>query len=203
MCNVKYIICVTFCMCTCCHAVATCSDSITNKFSYKVIETFDYCWDKNIVFADTNSTDTALFISSHKYIISPIFNAFCNNENKQAELDKIRYCCKHYHINAQKRTKNNIQHYSMEINIFSNIKNYAPITLKMEELKKHDYSIVDVISESPIMCLVFMEADCLIAVTYNMFYDFDDVLSISKCFVQDTSLQENRCITHSTDDLCQ
>ena len=199
MCNVKYIICVTFCMCTCCHAVATCSDSSTNKFSYKVIETFDYCWDKNIVFADTNSTDTALFISFHKYIISPIFNAFCNNENKQAELDKIRYCCKHSHINAQKRTKNNIQHYSIEINIFSNIKNYAPITLIMEELKKHDYSIVDVISESPIMCLVFMEADCLIAVTYNMFYDFDDVLSISKCFVQDTSLQENRCITHSTE----
>lgn len=130
MCNVKYIICVTFCMCTYCHAVATCSDSITNKFSYKVIETFDYCWDKNIVFADTNSTDTALFISSHKYIISPIFNAFCNNENKQAELDKIKYCCKHSHINAQKRTKNNIQHYSIEINIFSNIPQIRNLTFQ-------------------------------------------------------------------------
>lgn len=35
------------------------------------------------------------------------------------------------------------------------------------------------------MCLVFVEADYLVAVTYNMFYDFDDVLSFSKFFVQE------------------
>lgn len=190
MCNVKYIICTIFCICTYCHAVTACSDSSTNRFSYKIIEKFDYCWDNNIICADTNFTDTTLFISSHKYIISPIFNAFYNNENKQAELDKIRYCCKHYHIKAQNKSKKNIQHYSIEINILSNIKNSPPITSKMKELKKYGYAIVDIISESPVMCLVFVEADYLIAVTYNMFYDFDDVLSISRFFVQDSSLQK-------------
>ncbi|RHK28641.1 hypothetical protein DW069_25070 [Bacteroides thetaiotaomicron] len=35
------------------------------------------------------------------------------------------------------------------------------------------------------MCLVFVEADYLVAVTYNMFYDFDDVLSFSKFFVKE------------------
>lgn len=34
------------------------------------------------------------------------------------------------------------------------------------------------------MCLVFVEADYLVAVTYNMFYDFDEVLSFSKFFVR-------------------
>ena len=69
MCNVKYIICTIFCICTYCHAVTACSDSSTNRFSYKIIEKFDYCWDNNIICADTNFTDTTLFISSHKYII--------------------------------------------------------------------------------------------------------------------------------------
>lgn len=185
MCNMKYILCTIFCMCAYFHAAATCSDSISDKFSYKVVENFNYCWDYNIVYEDTNSKDTALFISSHKYIISPILNAFCNNLNEQAELDKIGYCCKHYLIKAQNESKKNIQYYSIEISILSNIKNHAPITSKIEELKKQDYTIVDIISEAPVMCLVFVEADYLVAVTYNMFYDFDDVLSISKFFVQE------------------
>ena len=54
-----------------------------------------------------------------------------------------------------------------------------------EELKKQDYAIIDIISEAPVMCLVFVEADYLVAVTYNMFYDFDDVLSFSKFFVKE------------------
>ena len=45
--------------------------------------------------------------------------------------------------------------------------------------------IIDIISEAPVMCLVFVEADYLVAVTYNMFYDFDDVLSFSKFFVKE------------------
>ena len=61
MCNVKYIICTIFCICTYCHAVTACSDSSTNRFSYKIIEKFDYCWDNNIICADTNFTDTTLF----------------------------------------------------------------------------------------------------------------------------------------------
>ncbi|WP_084819115.1 hypothetical protein, partial [Bacteroides fragilis] len=152
MCNMKYILCTIFCMCAYFHAAATCSDSISDKFSYKVVENFNYCWDYNIVYEDTNSKDTALFISSHKYIISPILNAFCNNLNEQAELDKIGYCCKHYLIKAQNESKKNIQYYSIEINILSNIKNHAPITSKIEELKKQDYTIVDIISEAPVMC---------------------------------------------------
>lgn len=173
-------------MCTYFHAVATCSDSVSAKFSYSVVENFNYCCDHNIVYGDTNSKDIAVFISSHKYIISPILNAFCNNVNEQAELDKIGYCCKHYLIKVQNKSKKNIQqYYSIEINILSNIKNHAPIISKIEELKKRDYTIVDIISEAPVMCLVFVKADYLVAVTYNMFYDFDDVLSISKFFVQE------------------
>lgn len=76
-------------------------------------------------------------------------------------------------------------YYSIEINILSNIKSHAPITSKIEELKKQDYAIIDIISEAPVMCLVFVEADYLVAVTYNMFYDFDDVLSFSKFFVKE------------------
>ncbi|EXY38265.1 hypothetical protein M145_4497, partial [Bacteroides fragilis str. 34-F-2 len=72
--------------------------------------------------------------------------------NEQAELDKIGYCCKHYLIKAQNESKKNIQYYSIEINILSNIKNHAPITSKIEELKKQDYTIVDIISEAPVMC---------------------------------------------------
>ena len=45
--------------------------------------------------------------------------------------------------------------------------------------------VIDIISEAPVMCLVFVEADYLVAVTYNMFYDFDDVLSFSKFFVKE------------------
>ena len=56
---------------------------------------------------------------------------------------------------------------------------------KIKELKKQDYAIIDIISEAPVMCLVFVEADYLVAVTYNMFYDFDDVLSFSKFFVKE------------------
>ena len=56
---------------------------------------------------------------------------------------------------------------------------------KIKELKKQDYEIIDIISEAPVMCLVFVEADYLVAVTYNMFYDFDDVLSFSKFFVKE------------------
>lgn len=69
--------------------------------------------------------------------------------------------------------------------VLSNIKSHAPITSKIEELKKQDYAIIDIISEAPVMCLVFVEADYLVAVTYNMFYDFDDVLSFSKFFVKE------------------
>lgn len=47
------------------------------------------------------------------------------------------------------------------------------------------HAIIDIISEAPVMCLVFVEADYLVAVTYNMFYDFDDVLSFSKFFVKE------------------
>jgi len=86
MCNIKYILCTIFCMCAYLHAAAICSDSISDKFSYKVLENFNYCWDNNIVYEDTNSKDTALFVSSHKYIISPILNAFCNNVNRQSWL---------------------------------------------------------------------------------------------------------------------
>lgn len=185
MCNIKYILCTIFCMCAYLHAAATCSDSISDKFSYKVLENFNYCWDNNIVYEDTNSKDTALFVSSHKYIISPILNAFCNNMNEQTELAKIGYCCKHYLIKVQNKSKKNIQYNSIEINILSNIKSHAPIISKIEELKKQDYTIIDIISEAPVMCLVFVEADYLVAVSYNMFYDFDDVLSFSKFFVQE------------------
>ena len=74
MCNIKYILCTIFCMCAYLHAAAICSDSISDKFSYKVLENFNYCWDNNnIVYEDTNSKDTALFVSSHKYIISYSF----------------------------------------------------------------------------------------------------------------------------------
>ena len=90
-----------------------------------------------------------------------------------------------YLIKVQNKSKKNIQYYSIEINILSNIKSHAPITSKIKELKKQDYEIIDIISEAPVMCLVFVEADYLVAVTYNMFYDFDDVLSISKFFVQE------------------
>lgn len=172
-------------MCAYLHAAAICSDSISDKFSYKVLENFNYCWDNNIVYEDTNSKDTALFVSSHKYIISPILNAFCNNVNEQTELAKIGYCCKHYLIKVPNKSKKNIQYYSIEINILSNIKSHASITSKIEELKKQDYAIIDIISEAPVMCLVFVEADYLVAVTYNMFYDFDDVLSFSKFFVKE------------------
>lgn len=186
MCNIKYILCTIFCMCAYLHATAICSDSISDKFSYKVLENLNYCWDNNnIVYEDTNSKDTALFVSSHKYIISPILNAFCNNVNEQTELAKIGYCCKHYLIKVPNKSKKNIQYYSIEINILSNIKSHAPITSKIEELKKQDYAIIDIISEAPVMCLVFVEADYLVAVTYNMFYDFDDVLSFSKFFVKE------------------
>lgn len=68
----------------------------------------------------------ALFVSSHKYIISPILNAFCNNVNEQTELAKIGYCCKHYLIKVPNKSKKNIQYYSIEINILSNIKSHAP-----------------------------------------------------------------------------
>ena len=119
------------------------------------------------------------------FIISPILNAFCNNVNEQTELAKIGYCCKHYLIKVQNKSKKNIQYYSIEINILSNIKSHAPITSKIKELKKQDYEIIDIISEAPVMCLVFVEADYLVAVTYNMFYDFDDVLSFSKFFVKE------------------
>lgn len=183
--QVGTILCTIFCMCAYLHAAAICSDSISDKFSYKVLENFNYCWDNNIVYEDTNSKDTALFVSSHKYIISPILNAFCNNVNEQTELAKIGYCCKHYLIKVPNKSKKNIQYYSIEINILSNIKSHAPITSKIEELKKQDYAIIDIISEAPVMCLVFVEADYLVAVTYNMFYDFDDVLSFSKFFVKE------------------
>ena len=46
-------------MCAYLHAAAICSDSISDKFSYKVLENFNYCWDNNIVYEDTNSKDTA------------------------------------------------------------------------------------------------------------------------------------------------
>ncbi|EXZ41736.1 hypothetical protein M076_5171, partial [Bacteroides fragilis str. 2-F-2 len=39
-------------MCAYFHAAATCSDSISDKFSYKVVENFNYCWDYNIVYED-------------------------------------------------------------------------------------------------------------------------------------------------------
>ena len=42
MCNMKYILCTIFCMCAYFHAAATCSDSISDKFSYKVVENFIY-----------------------------------------------------------------------------------------------------------------------------------------------------------------
>ena len=38
MCNIKYILCTIFCMCAYLHAAAICSDSISDKFSYKVLE---------------------------------------------------------------------------------------------------------------------------------------------------------------------
>lgn len=183
MCNIKYRLCTIFCMCAFFHTIAICSDSISDRFSYKILENFNYCWDNNTIYADTNFKDTTLFISSHKYRIFPIFNAFCNNVNRHAELDKIRYCCQYYHIKAQNKSKN-IQHYYIEINILSNIKYYAPITSKIEKIRNQDYTIIDIISEAPILCFVFIKADYLIAVTYNMFYDFDDVLSISKSFVK-------------------
>ena len=37
MCNIKYILCTIFCMCAYLHAAAICSDSISDKFSYKVL----------------------------------------------------------------------------------------------------------------------------------------------------------------------
>lgn len=142
-------------MCAYFHAAATCSDSISDKFSYKVVENFNYCWDYNIVYEDTNSKDTALFISSHKYIISPILNAFCNNLNEQAELDKIGYCCKHYLIKAQNESKKNIQYYSIEINILSNIKNHAPITSKIEELKNRTIRLL-ILYQRHLLCVLFL-----------------------------------------------
>ena len=113
-----------------------------------------------------------LFVSSHKYIISPILNAFCNNVNEQTELAKIGYCCKHYLIKVPNKSKKNIQYYSIEINILSNIKEPCPHNLKNRRIKKQDYAIIDIISEAPVMCLVFVEADYLVAVTYNMFSRF-------------------------------
>ena len=47
MCNIKYILCTIFCMCAYLHAAAICSDSISDKFSYKVLENFNYCCDNN------------------------------------------------------------------------------------------------------------------------------------------------------------
>lgn len=182
MCGIRYILCTLFCICTCSHVAATCCDSISGKFSYQILENFNYCRDNNTIHDTCNPKDTTSFISFHKYIISPVFNAFSNNVNEQFELDKIGYSCKHYHIKA--KNYKNAQYYSMEINILSDVKNYAPVTTKLEELKKQEYAIVDIISEAPVMCLVFMEGDYLIAVTYNLFYDFDDILSISKSFAK-------------------
>lgn len=142
-------------MCAYLHAAAICSDSISDKFSYKVLENFNYCWDNNIVYEDTNSKDTALFVSSHKYIISPILNAFCNNVNEQTELAKIGYCCKHYLIKVPNKSKKNIQYYSIEINILSNIKSHAPITSKIEELKNRTMRLL-ILYQRLLLCVLFL-----------------------------------------------
>ena len=196
--SIKDIVCTTVCICTYFNVAANSPDSISDKFSCRILESLDYCWN-NRAYTDTDATRDAAY---HKYIISPVLNAFYSNADDRFEPDIIGYRCKRYRIEA-KESEENMRHYLIEINILSDIKGDDSITTKLEELKKHDYMIVDIISEAPVICLVFMEADRFIAVTYNMFYDFDDVLSVSKLFVRQHISAINRTATYTRLNICR
>ena len=85
----------------------------------------------------------------------------------------------------------------IEVSILSEIKGYAPASAIMESLRARGYSVVDIISEAPVVCLVFVEADSLVAVTCNMFCDLDKVYSMTRSFVK-TLLSDNEKARYSS-----
>lgn len=175
------------------NATATiCLDNNVDETSFQIIEQFNYCWGNNTVrVGSENLNDTAL-VAFHQYIISPIFRAFAQNENKRTEVNNVEYCCVHYQLEI----KNDSLKYLVELNLLSDITCYSPVATQSEKLKENGYMIVDIISEAPVACLVFVEDDCLIAITYNMFYNLNEVLSISKSFIK--RHQKRAC--HNTND---
>lgn len=158
---------------------ADCGENVGEGLPYRIIGQFDYCREGQAgrVAASDSLPETEAF---HEHIIAPILSALAENDSSgRSEIGNAQYHCKNYKIMSEAP-----EDCLIEINVLSDIKGYAPASALMEALRGRDYSVVDIISEAPVACLVFAEADSLIAVTCNMFCDLDKVCSIARSFVK-------------------
>ncbi len=160
-------------------AVGVRSENADEVLPYKIVRQFDYCWEGDGVRVASDSLTETTVEAFHEHIMEPILSALVHEGSSRSEIGNVRYCCTHYKIEVEGPEDNLI-----DLSILSDIKGYTPVSALFEELRGKDYSVVDIISEAPIVCLVFAEDDSLIAVTCNMFYDLDKVYSIARCFVK-------------------
>lgn len=152
---------------------------------YRIVGQFGYCREGDGVRA--SASDSLMEAEAfHRHIIAPILSALAHDSKGRSEVGNARYRCKHYKIMTEDQ-----KDCLIEVSVLSDIKGYASASALMEDLRDRDYSVVDIISEAPVACLVFAEADSLVAVTCNMFCDLDKVCSIARSFVKRQRAQDD------------
>lgn len=172
----KYILFAIACVFGWLSVFASIGENTDNGLPYRIVGQFGYCRDGVREAVSDSLTEAEAF---HRHIIAPILSAVAHDSKGRSEVGNARYRCKHYKIMAEDSADCLI-----EVSVLSDIKGYAPASALMEDLRGRDYSVVDIISEAPVACLVFAEADSLVAVTCNMFCDLDKVCSIARAFVK-------------------
>lgn len=160
-------------------AVGVRSENADEALPYKIVRQFGYCWEGDGVRVASDSLTETTGEAFHEHIMIPILSALVHEDSSRSEAGNARYRCKHYKIMAE-----DPKDCLIEVSVLSDIKGYAPVSALLEDLRGRDYSVVDIITEAPVVCLVFVEDDSLIAVTCNMFCDLDKVYSIARCFVK-------------------
>lgn len=158
-------------------AVGVRNENADEELPYKIVRQFGYCREGDGVrVAESDSlTEAEAF---HEHIMEPILSALVHEGSSRSEIGNVRYCCTHCKIEVE-----GLEDSLIDLSILSDIKGYALVSALLEDLRGRDYSVVDIITEAPVVCLVFVEDDSLIAVTCNMFCDLDKVYSIARCFV--------------------
>lgn len=174
----KYILFAIACVLAGLSVFAAIGENAEEGLPYRIVGQFGYCREGDGVReAEFDSlTEAEAF---HWHIIAPILSALAHDGSARSEVGNARYRCKHYKIMAE-----DPKDCLIEVSVLSDIEGYAPASALIEDLRGRDYSVVDIISEAPVVCLVFAEADRLVAVTCNMFCDLDKVCSIARAVVK-------------------